>query len=139
MRKEKTLKQINGAFETWQSVCGLKFKMKIDEDEEDELMKIVRVAHAFYPGKSTICGDFHFDAENWTDKKTVPGDGKYSLFSAATHDFGHTLGIFHPNEKDSVTTPFNKHGFSVENKDEIFGERHTKSFKEMHGKPKNVE
>jgi len=120
-------------------VCGLKFKMKIDEDEEDELMKIVRECHTFYPGKSAIFGDLHFDAENWTEKKTVPGDGKYSLFSVATHDLGHTLGILHSNERDSVMTHFSKHGFSVENKEEIFGESYTKSIKEMHGKPKNVE
>ena len=105
--KEKTQEQIDATFETWQSVCGLKFK-RVEPDEECEI-KITflnnhdglncpyklsgqtggTLAHAFYPGKSAISGDIHFDSENWTDQKTVPGDGKYNLFSVAVHELGH--------------------------------------------------
>jgi len=34
--KEKTLEQIDAAFETWQSVCGLKFK-RVEPDEKCEI------------------------------------------------------------------------------------------------------
>jgi len=34
--KEKMLKQIDAAFETWQSVCGLKFK-RVEPDEDCEI------------------------------------------------------------------------------------------------------
>jgi len=33
LEKEKTLKQIDAAFETWQSVCDLKFK-RVEPDED---------------------------------------------------------------------------------------------------------
>jgi len=32
------------------------------------------LAHGFYPGDSTLSGDFHFDNERWSDQKTVSGD-----------------------------------------------------------------
>jgi len=28
------------------------------------------LAHAFYPVNKSICGDIHFDNENWTTEKT---------------------------------------------------------------------
>jgi len=51
-----------------------------------------------------------------------PGDGKYNLFSVATHELGHALEMYHSNQADSVMTPFYKHGFSTDNKHEILGE-----------------
>jgi len=109
--KEKTLEKIDAAFETWQSVCGLKFK-RVEPDEEcEKKIKFLNnpdglycpfklsgqkggtLSHAFYPGKSAISGDIHFDSENWTDQKTVPGDGKYNLFSVAVHELDHALGF----------------------------------------------
>jgi len=27
------------------------------------------LAHTFYPGVSEVCGDIHFDNENWTSEK----------------------------------------------------------------------
>jgi len=64
------------------------------------------LAHAFYPGVEQIYGDIHFDNAYFINKRIKPGNGKYNLFSVATHELGHALGIFHPNEKDSVMTPF---------------------------------
>ena len=52
-----------------------------------------------FSGAGQICGDIRFDNEYITNQKTKPGDGKYNLFSGATHESGHALGIFHSNEK----------------------------------------
>ena len=154
--KEKTQEQIDAAFETWQSVCGLKFK-RVEPDEECEIkitflnnydemhglncpyklngQKGGTLAHAFYTGKSAISGDIHFDSKNWRDQKTVPGDGKYNLFSVAVNELGHALGLYHNTEdKDSVMQPIYKPGFS----NKILSESDIKTVQEMYGTARNV-
>jgi len=149
---EKTLEQIDAAFETWQSVCGLKFT-RIELDEDCEIMisflndqincpykvsgqRSGTLAHAFYPVKSAISGDIHFDSETWTDQNT---DGKYNLFPVAVHIIGHCIGLFHNSvDKDSVMQPIFKPGFSVENLHEILSESDIKTVQEMYGAAKNV-
>jgi len=154
--KEKTQDQIDAAFETWQSVRGLKSK-RVEPDEElevkitflnihDEMhglncpyklsgQKGGTLAHAFYPGKSAISGYIHFDSENWTDQKTVAGDGKHNLFSVAVHELGHALGLYHNTEdKDSILQPIYKSGFS----NKILSESDIKTIQEMYGAARNV-
>jgi len=151
--KEKTQEQNDAAFETWQSVCGLKFK-RVEPDEKCEIkitflnnhdglnclyklsgQKGGTLAHAFYPVKSAISGDIHFDSENWTDEKTVPGDGKYNLFSVAVHELGHALGLYHNTEnKDSIMQPIYKPEFSSK----ILSESDIKTVQEMYGAARNV-
>ena len=153
--KEKTQEQIDAAFETWQSVCGLKFK-RVEPDEECEIkitflnnhdemhglncpyklsgQKGGTLAHIFYPRKSAISGDRHFDSGNWTEQKTVPGDGKYNLFSMAVYELGHALGLYHNTEdKDSVMQPIYKPGFG----NKILSESGIKTVQEMYGAARN--
>jgi len=81
--KEKTLEHFDAAFETGQNVCRLKFTRVENEDCEikvsflnDQIncpykltgQKGGTLAHAFYPGEGSICGNIHFDNEVWTDK-----------------------------------------------------------------------
>ena len=160
----ETNKQIDAAFSVWQSVCGLSFqKVKLSEDKGNCEIKISFLtdhdapntvlthktncpyklngqkgrtsAHAFYSGKNAISEDIPFDSETWKHQKTVPGDRKYNLCSAASHELGYALGVYHFNEKDSVMTPFYKHGFSTENMHEIPGESNKALIQQMYGKP----
>ena len=156
MGEHETVKQIDAAFETWQSVCDLKFE-RVEPDEECEIkitflhnhdviicsyklngQKGGTLAHAFFPGQSSICGYIH-DSEIWTTQKTVSRDGKYNVFSAATHELGHALGIHHSYEKDSVMAPFSKHGCSTENKHEILSESDKALIQQIYEKPKTID
>jgi len=96
-------------------------------------------AHAFYAGNSAICGDINFDSENWTDQKTVSGDGKYNMFSVVTHELGHALGLYHSDDPDSVMAPIYKNGFSTQNRDKILSESDKSLIQTLYGKPKSVE
>jgi len=157
--EDKTHRQIDVAFETWRSVYGLKLakveaRPSVDSDDSnsDANIKISflndhincpykligrpggTLAHVFHPGNSAICGDIHFDSDNWTDQKTVSGDGKYNLFSVATHGLGHALGLYHSDDPDSVMAPIYKHGFSTENRDKILSESDKSLIQTMYGK-----
>jgi len=74
-----------------------------------------------------------------TDQKTVSGDGKYNLFSVATHELGHALILYHSDDPDSVMAPIYKHGFSTENRDKILSESYKSLIQTMYGKPKSFE
>ena len=52
------------------------------------------LAHAFYPGAGQICGDIHFDNENWVTGKTSPGTGTgKKIFAVCVHELRHSLGL----------------------------------------------
>ncbi|XP_035685418.1 stromelysin-2-like [Branchiostoma floridae] len=60
------------------------------------------LAHAFSPGEG-IHGDVHFDdAELWT----VDSPMGTNLFMVALHEFGHSLGLNHSDNTDSVMYPW---------------------------------
>nr|XP_048290425.1 matrilysin [Myodes glareolus] len=64
------------------------------------------LGHAFAPGPG-LGGDAHFDGdEQWTDGD---GDGVNFLY-AATHEFGHSLGLSHSSVPESVMYPTYENG-----------------------------
>ena len=102
------------------------------------LQKRGKLAHGFYPGTQQICGDIHFDKENWTDKKAQSGDGKHNIFSVGVHELGHALEIFHSNEEDSIMVSYYKHGFSTDDKNETLSDSDKALIRQEYGKPKIV-
>jgi len=74
--EDEAHKQIDTAFETWQSVCGVKFK-RVEFLDADIKISFLNdkincpyklngrrggtLAHEFYPRKGSICGDIHFN------------------------------------------------------------------------------
>ncbi|XP_001498859.1 matrilysin [Equus przewalskii] len=64
------------------------------------------LAHAFSPGPG-LGGDAHFDEdERWTDGSSI---GINFLF-AATHEFGHSLGLGHSSDPSAVMYPTYRDG-----------------------------
>lgn len=58
------------------------------------------LAHAFFP---VFGGDAHFDdAEIWT----IGSSRGTNLFQVAAHEFGHSLGLSHSDERSALMAPF---------------------------------
>uniref|UniRef100_A0A8B9M504 Collagenase 3 n=1 Tax=Accipiter nisus TaxID=211598 RepID=A0A8B9M504_9AVES len=102
---------IKKALSVWSSVTPLKFIKKVRGDADIMISFAARghndfipfdgpggsIAHAYAPGKD-FGGDAHFDEdETWT-KST-------NLFYVATHEFGHSLGLFHSKNPNALMYP----------------------------------
>ena len=63
------------------------------------------LAHAFFPGAGRG-GDAHFDEdENWSEVREISREAT-SLFAVAVHEFGHSLGLSHSTDKNSLMYPW---------------------------------
>ncbi|XP_016042612.1 matrilysin isoform X1 [Erinaceus europaeus] len=103
------------AFEMWSKEIPLRFK-RIRWGVADIMIGFARgahgdaypfdgpghiLAHAFAPGPG-LGGDAHFDKDEfWTDGSKI---GINFLF-AATHEFGHSLGLGHSSDPNAVMFP----------------------------------
>ncbi|VDN04768.1 unnamed protein product [Thelazia callipaeda] len=115
-------REINEAINIWESVLPIKFHEVRSEAEADVKIKFAIgdhgdpypfdgsgriLAHAFPPG-SGIGGDIHLDDdERWTVSLTGdPYHYQVSLRSIVTHEFGHSMGLSHSHDEDSVMYAF---------------------------------
>ncbi|XP_054709700.1 matrix metalloproteinase-16-like [Uloborus diversus] len=112
--RQKIDKEISRAFKLWSDVTDLSFEErkrgrvnieirweKREHGDGDPFDGPGRtLAHAFFP---QFGGDAHFDdEEKWTiDERTGS-----NLFQVAAHEFGHSLGLSHSDEKRALMSPY---------------------------------
>uniref|UniRef100_W5LZB1 Matrix metallopeptidase 7 n=1 Tax=Lepisosteus oculatus TaxID=7918 RepID=W5LZB1_LEPOC len=131
--KRQVDRTVKTALRLWSKVTPLKF-IRINKGEADIMIKFAscrhgddfpfdgpggELAHAFAPGKGLL-GDAHFDRdETWS-----LGQSGINLLLVAAHEFGHSLGLGHSQDKDALMYPTysyrNTAGFQL-SRDDIAG------------------
>jgi matrix metalloproteinase-14 (membrane-inserted) len=145
LAEQEVDREIEKALNVWAEVTDLTFeqrtfgKVHIDIKFEDRMHgdgdpfdgKGGTLAHAFFP---VYGGDAHFDdSEAWT-VNSVRGT---SLLQTAAHEFGHSLGLSHSDQRMALMAPFYR-GFEsrIQLEDDdvraiqaLYGKGHTKNKK----------
>lgn len=114
-----TLSAIASAFSIWSKVIPLTFT-EVNDDEADILIEFAKgnhgdekpfdgignvLAHAYPPppNNGNPTGDVHFDdSETWVMNEFTTG---IDLITVAAHELGHSLGLHHSDNKDSLMYP----------------------------------
>ncbi|NWW51749.1 MMP7 protein, partial [Pedionomus torquatus] len=112
--QKKVENAIKRALMVWSDVTPLQFK-RIFQGNADIVIGFARLghgdgypfdgrgntlAHAFGPGAG-LGGDAHFDDdERWSET-----DREINLFLVAAHEFGHSLGLDHSNNREALMYP----------------------------------
>jgi len=116
--------EIADAIRKWTVFIPLKIKKRECDEDPEIMIKFVRgmhgdrfvfdgaggvLAHAFFPSRRPnrphpLTGDVHMDIEEkWVNK----GRGKGTCFPYVfTHELGHSLGLTHSKDKNSLMWPF---------------------------------
>ncbi|XP_034252667.1 matrix metalloproteinase-17-like isoform X2 [Thrips palmi] len=113
------------AFDAWSAYGRLRFTRAAQPSEADITIAFGRgnhgdwfpfdgpggiLAHAFYPYEmATYGGDIHFDDdEQWAadPNATELYNGAVDLFLVAVHEMGHSLGLGHSPDPESIMFPY---------------------------------
>ena len=122
LSKEEVDQTIATAIAIWASVSSLTFtKITAPDKEADIMIKFVRgyhgdsrpadgpgkeLAHAFFPlDNKGLSGDLHFDEDETFTLLDAKADG-VDLLWVAVHELGHSLGLDHSYQLDSIMFPF---------------------------------
>lgn len=126
------------AFETWANVSNLQFEYS--NNKPDILIsykqfnhsnsnrcingichwpldgKGMTLGHAYFPNRNSSCVEIHLDrSEKWNfDINKSSGT---SLLSVLIHEIGHTLGLQHSGDQNSIMFPYYKESFILSNDD----------------------
>ncbi|OCT93197.1 matrix metalloproteinase-18 [Xenopus laevis] len=114
MTRDEVDQAIQKAFKVWSDVTSLTFTRIHETVSDIEILFASKdhkdflpfdgpsgvLAHAFAPGDN-IGGDTHFDA----DEKWTTGSIGTNLFLVAVHEFGHSLGLDHSKDPNSLMYP----------------------------------
>ena len=73
------------------------------------------LAHAYFPQVGDISGDAHFSwKKKWSYRKSTDRYEDTDLFLVAVHEFGHSLGLEHSQDRRDIMYPsYQYQGFSV--------------------------
>ena len=119
------------SFNAWSKTALLYFKKVSNETDANIVIKFLIgdhgdgfsfdgpgdvLAHAFYPDN----GDIHLDnAEHWS---TWGDDKSISLYSVAIHEIGHSLGLGHSSQSNSIMYAWYRPGYNTLNEnDDVIG------------------
>lgn len=115
--EQKVKSDVQRAFDAWAPLGNLKF-VESNVSQADIIIYFGSyyhgdrhpfdgpgniLAHAFYPyDDPAYGGDVHFDSdENWKDGAASLSEG-VDFFSVAIHEFGHSLGLAHSHNTQSI-------------------------------------
>uniref|UniRef100_A0A0M3HUN8 ZnMc domain-containing protein n=1 Tax=Ascaris lumbricoides TaxID=6252 RepID=A0A0M3HUN8_ASCLU len=123
-------REVNEAIDAWQRASALRLKEVRSEADADIRIRFAVgdhgdpyffdgtgriLAHAFPPGEG-LGGDVHLDDdERWTNALTGdPHSQQVSLRSIVMHEIGHSLGLSHSQQEDSIMYSFYQYDLAPE-------------------------
>ena len=113
---------IRDAFQAWEDIANIDFvevpdsvqsDLRLGWDNIDGAYGVIGTAQSYYSRTTSTLysvteAEIRFDlAENWSTSKTAPGSA-LNLYTTALHEIGHTMGLLHTDDPDTIMYPILK-------------------------------